>query len=284
MQHHLRGRRAVALALAGLVMSILGACGSGAESPAPAPAPAGSGGGSLTIAVPVDEPGLGVRTGDTYSGFEVDTATYVAAALGVPAANITWREARPTNREQLLTSGEVDLVFSTYSITEERKQQVDFAGPYFLAHQDLLVRRNDEEVIGPENLNGRRLCSVPGTTSAQLLRDRYRNRITLQEYPQYSDCVAALAKGDVDAVSTDDVILAGYAAQPQYKGRLRVVGDGFSDETYGVGVRKGDAAMVDKVNQALTAYIDDGSWERSLKRQVGPSGYAIPDPPKPGSV
>ena len=97
----------------------------------------------------------------------METAKYVAKALGVPESGITWVQADPGNRESLLTSGQADLVFSTYSITDERKQVVDFAGPYFVAHQDLLVRRNETEITGPETLDGKDLCSVPGTTSAE---------------------------------------------------------------------------------------------------------------------
>ena len=88
-----------------------------------------------------------------------------------------------------------------------------------------------------------------------------------------------MANSEVDAVTTDDVILAGFAAQPQYQGKLKVVGKGFSDEIYGVGVKKGDSGMVDKVNAALKQYIDDGSWRKSLDTNVRPSGYSIPSPP-----
>ncbi|MFL6065930.1 MAG: glutamate ABC transporter substrate-binding protein [Friedmanniella sp.] len=245
--------------------------------------PGASTGGTLKIGISFDEPGLGLKSGDSYQGFDVDTATYVAKALGVPEGGITWVEAQPANREKILTDGSADLVFATYSITEERRQQVDFAGPYFVAHQDLLVRRNDEEITGPDTLNGKNLCSVTGTTSAQLVKERYKGKITLQELPQYSDCVAKLAAGDIDAVTTDDVILAGYAAQKQYRGKLRLVGEGFSNEIYGVGVKKGNTEMVTKVNAALRQYIADGSWERSLEAEVGPSGYDIPNPPSPAS-
>jgi glutamate transport system substrate-binding protein len=88
-----------------------------------------------------------------------------------------------------------------------------------------------------------------------------------------------LANSEVDAVTTDDVILAGFAAQPQYQGKLKVVGKGFSDEIYGIGVKKGDTALVDKVNAALKQYIDDGSWRKSRDTNVRPSGYSIPSPP-----
>ena len=275
-------RRMMAAALAALTVVAVAGCGSG-EVKTPTPVAGASQGGKLTIGISFDQPGLGLKEGDTYSGFDVDTATYVAQALGVPKDGITWKEANPANRENLLTSGQVDLVFSTYSITDQRKQLVDFAGPYFEAHQDLLVRRNEEDISSPETLNGRVLCSVTGTTSSAYIKDHFKGKIALQEFPKYSDCVAALVASQVDAVTTDDVILAGFAATPQYKGKVRLIGKGFTDEEYGVGIKKGDTAMVQKVNAALKQYIDDGSWKASLKKTVGPSGYDIPSAPTPGS-
>jgi glutamate transport system substrate-binding protein len=279
-------RRLAAAALAGFVVAVLAACGSGGEGPNPSPAlvPGATPNGRLTIGIPFDQPGIGLKDGTSYRGFDVETATYVAKALGVPESNITWKEATGAAREQLLASGQVDLVFSTYSITDARKQVVDFAGPYFLAHQDLLVRRNETEITGPETLNGKDLCSVPGTTSAANVLQRYQGRIRLKELPKFSDCVQALADSQVDAVTTDDVILAGYAAEPQYRGQLKVVGRGFSDESYGVGVRKGNTALRDQVNAALKQYVADGSWKRALDITVVPSGYQIPDAPNPGTA
>ena len=274
--------------VAGLTVAlvVLAACGSGGGSgPNPTPAPvAGAPGGKLTIGVPFDEPGLGVRTGDAYTGFDVDTAVYIAGALGVTRDNITWKEANADQRQQLLESGGADLIVSTFSITDQRKQVVDFAGPYFVAHQDLLVRRNDTEITGPEALDGKTLCSVPGTTSAAYVTSHFLGNIKLLEKPRFSDCVNSLANSEVDAVTTDDVILAGFAAQPQYQGKLKVVGKGFSDEIYGVGVKKGNSDLVGKVNAALKQYIDDGSWRKSLDANVRPSGYSIPDPPTVASA
>lgn len=278
-------RRGVALSLMiGLTAVGAVACGSGGTVHTPTTVSGAEEGGKLTIGISFDQPGLGLRDGDTYSGFDVLTATYVAQALGVPKENITWQRADPADREKLLQDGDVDLVFSTYSITDERKQQVDFAGPYFLAHQDLLVRRNETDITGPDTLNGRVLCSVTGTTSSAYVTANFLGDIELVEKPRFSDCVAALAASEVDAVTTDDVILAGFAAQPEYKGKLKVVGKGFTDEYYGVGVPKGDDDMVAKVNAALEQYIADGSWRAALDQTVGPSGYSIPSPPTPGSV
>ncbi|WP_232668321.1 glutamate ABC transporter substrate-binding protein [Pseudonocardia sp. TRM90224] len=279
-------RRIAAAAIAGLTVAVVAACGGASEGPNESPAlvPGARTDGKLTIGISFDQPGIGLKDGTSYRGFDVETATYVAKALGVPEANITWREATGSDREKLLMSGEVDLVFSTYSITDERKQVVDFAGPYFVAHQDLLVRRNDTEITGPETLNGKDLCSVPGTTSAANVVQQYQGRITLKELPHFSDCVRALADSQVDAVTTDDVILAGYASEPQYQGALKVVGRGFSDETYGVGVKKGNTVLRDQVNEALKQYVADGSWRRALGITVAPSGYALPGPPNPGTA
>lgn len=277
-------RRAALLGLVGTAVSTLAACGSGTGGPAPepTPVPGATPGGRMTIGIAFDQPGISLKQGDTLTGFDADTATYVARALGVPPENITWKEAKGDERQRLLSSGEADLVVSTFSITEERKQQVDFAGPYFVARQDLLVRRNEEDITGPETLTGKTLCSVPGTTSTDTIATRYGDSVKLQEFPRYSDCVTALARGDVDAVTTDDVILAGFAAQPEYRGRLKLLGKGFSEERYGIGIRKGDTAMVQKVTAALQQYVADGSWQRSLDATVRPSGYAIPAPPTVG--
>jgi glutamate transport system substrate-binding protein len=277
----MRKRHVVAAAVVAMALT---ACGGSSAGPNPSPSlvPGATPGGQLTIGISFDQPGIALRTGNTYSGFDVDTARYIAAALGVPASNITWKKADGDERQRLLTSGEADLVVSTFSITPERRRVVDFAGPYFVAHQDLLVRRNDQQITGPETLNGRVLCSVPGTTSAALVAKKYRGRIELQERPTFSECVTALADSEVDAVTTDDVILAGFAAEKKYRGVLRVIGKGFSDETYGVGIKKGNTGLVSKVNAAIEEYIADGSWKRSLEATVRPSGYDLPDPPTVG--
>jgi glutamate transport system substrate-binding protein len=274
----------IALTLSTLVLATATACGADAAGPTAEPTlvKGAQKGGTLTIGIPFDNPGLGFYEDGAYSGFEVETATYVAKALGVAEDDITWVEAQPQDREKLLTSGQVDLVFSTYSITDERQQVVDFAGPYFVAHQDLLVRRNETEITGPQTLNNRVLCSVTGTTSSAYVTEHFKGRIELEEYDVYSECVEALMDSEVDAVTTDDVILAGFAADERYRGRLKVVGDGFTDEAYGVGVPEGDTELVEQVNAALHQYVDDGSWEKALEATVGPSGYEIPDPPTLG--
>src|SRR5215207_11563107 len=127
-------RTVILVALLGSILTTLAGCGGSSEgpNPEPSPVPGASFNGKLTIGISFDQPGLGFKEGDTYSGFDVETAKYVAKALGVPETGITWVQADPGNRESLLTEGKADLVLSTYTITEDRKKIVDFAGPYFL--------------------------------------------------------------------------------------------------------------------------------------------------------
>jgi glutamate transport system substrate-binding protein len=277
--------RTVSRALVGAVATVLVGgllVGCSSTDDTPTTDNGASGTGRLTIGIADDEPGVSQKSGSGYAGFDIETAQYVAGKLGVPSANITWKAIDPGERVSALQSGEVDLVIATFSITDERKKEVSFAGPYFVAHQDLLIRRNDVEISGPETLDGRILCAATGTTSADYVRKNYKGKITLREVPTFSECVRNLAAGDVDAVSTDDLILAGYAAEPEYKGILKVVGKGFTDERYGIGVKLGDTAMVDKVNAALKDYISSGAWKKALDKTVGASGYKIPSPPGVG--
>jgi glutamate transport system substrate-binding protein len=294
------GRGVLLVTAVVLAASALTACGSTASAPIYTSA-AHPAKGKIVIGIDFTEPGLGYRSGNRYSGFDVDTARYVAHYLGYPEQDIVWKQVVPGDRERLLENHKVDLIFATYSITPARAKLVDFAGPYFVAHQGLLIRRNDDlravgsigalgpgatrPISGLSTLDGRRLCTGRGTTSAQRILERYRaEKITLREYPDIVDCVEALDKGQVDAVTTDDVILAGFVAHGKYNGVLKVLPTTFSNERYGVGIPKGDTKLVTAVNAALRRYIADGSWKRSLDRNIAPSGYSLPAPPAPGTT
>ena len=184
----------------------------------------------------------------------------------------------------MLQSDQVKMIFATYSITDDRKKKVSFAGPYFIAGQDLLVSSGNTDITGPESLNGKKLCSVVGSTSAKKIKDTIANQVQLQEYDTYSKCVEALASGSIDAVTTDNVILAGFASQTQYAGKLKVVGKPFSTERYGVGIKMGDTKLCSAINTALEKMQTDGSWQKALDATVGKSGFtpdASVNPPKP---
>ena len=268
------------VAVAALAMG-LAACGSDAGDGGTDDASGGDGGG-LKIGIKFDQPGLGLKKGTEYTGFDVDVATYVAKELGTDAADITWVQAPSAQRETLISTGQVDLVVATYSITDARKEKVSFAGPYFVAGQDLLVRADDTSITGPDTLDGKKLCSVTGSTSAQKVKDEVPG-VQLQEFATYSECLPALANGGVDALTTDDTILAGFAAQPEYKGKFTVVGKPFSQERYGIGLKKGDTATCEKVNTAIKKMIEDGSWQKAIDDNLGPAGYkpGAGNPPTP---
>ena len=154
------------------------------------------------------------------------------------------------------------MIVATYSITDSREEKVSFAGPYFIAGQDLLVRADDESITGPESLDGKRLCSVSGSTSAQTVQEQVPG-VNLQEFGTYSECVSALQSNAVDAVTTDDTILAGYAAQPQYQGQLAssaILHRGAVRDRH----PEGDVDKCEQINEALTEMIDDGSWQTAF--------------------
>ncbi len=229
----------------------------------------------LVIGVKADQPGLGLQTGGTYTGFDVEIAKIVAKGLGVDANGITWKTTVSANREPFIQQGQVDLVVATYTINDERKKVVAFAGPYFVAGQDLLVP-NNSAITGPESLAGKKVCSVTGSTPAKRIQTDYK-QAKLQQFDSYSKCVTALAGGQVDAVTTDDIILAGYAAQPQYAGKFKVVGKKFSEEPYGIGLKKDDAAGCNKINEILKAAATDGSYKAAWDSTLGKSGTAAPE-------
>ncbi len=261
----------IGLAAAAAVLALTAsACGS--DSGSDSGSSGGGGGDSIKIGIKFDQPGLGLKEGNDYTGMDVDVAKYVAKELGYDEGNIEWVQSPSAQRENLISTGQVKLIFATYSITDARKEKVSFAGPYFIAGQDLLVRSDDTSITGPDALDGKKLCSVTGSTSAQKVKDKVPG-VNLQEFGTYSECVAALVSKGVDALTTDDTILAGYAAQPQYEGKLKVVGQTFSEERYGVGLKKGDTALCQKVTDALKKMIDDGSWQKAVDDNLGKAGY-----------
>jgi glutamate transport system substrate-binding protein len=242
----------------------------------------GGGGAKFKVGIKFDQPGLGLKEGAKYTGLDVDVATYVAKELGHEAGDIQFVQAPSAQRETLISTGQVDMVVATYSITDARKEKISFAGPYFVAGQDLLVRADDSSITGPDALTGKKLCSVTGSTSAQNVKKKVPG-VQLQEFGTYSECVAALVSKGVDALTTDNTILAGYASQTQYKGKLKVVGAPFSTEHYGIGIKKGDTATCEKINTAIAKMISSGDWQKAVDANLGPAGFkvdAATNPPK----
>ncbi|GAA1833850.1 MULTISPECIES: glutamate ABC transporter substrate-binding protein [Pseudonocardia] len=233
--------------------------------------------GRVVIGVKDDQPNLGFRDATTneFSGFDIDIARMVAGGLGFSPDQIDYKVIPSAAREDNIERGDVDFYVGTYTINDKRKQRVGFAGPYYVAGQSLLVRADDDTITGPQTLQGKRVCSVTGSTPIQRVKDQ---KLTDQvvEFQTYTQCVDQLINNQVDAVTTDDAILLGYAAQnPE---QLKVVGEKFSSEPYGIGVPKADTALRNKINDLLQASIDDGTWKTIYDGTLGKSGTQTEPP------
>lgn len=264
---------AAAIALAATSLAACGSSGGSSGSGSSGAASGAAGGETIKVGIKFDQPGLGLKEGSSYSGFDVDLAKYIAKEMGKTPEFV---EAVSAQREATLQAGKVAYIVGTYSITDKRKEKVSFAGPYFVAGQDLLVRADDTSITGPDALSGKKLCSVKGSTSATKIKDQYPN-VQLQEYDTYSKCVEAIISGSVDALTTDNTILSGYAAQEQYKGKLKLAGKPFSEEKYGVGIKKGDKEMCTKVTDALKKMKSSGELKKVVEANLGPAGFTVTD-------
>ncbi|GAA3003560.1 glutamate ABC transporter substrate-binding protein [Streptomyces fulvorobeus] len=275
-------RKVTAASAAVLALALTAtACGSGDKE-----GESGSGGGEkITIGIKIDQPGLGLKTPDgKFTGFDVDVATYVAKELGFDAGNINFVETKSADRETAIERGDVKFIAATYSINDERLQKVDFAGPYLLAHQDVLVRADDDSIKSPQDLNDKKLCSVTGSTSAKNVKEKLAPKAQLQNYGGYSECLTGLENKAIDALTTDDSILAGYAAQDAHKGKFKLAGFKMTNENYGIGLKKGDADLKKKIDAALTKMVSDGAWDKAVTDNFGPANYKNEPAPKIGNI
>ncbi|WP_377269093.1 bifunctional serine/threonine-protein kinase/glutamate ABC transporter substrate-binding protein [Peterkaempfera sp. SMS 1(5)a] len=281
-----RERRLRLSALAVSLVLVAGASWLGYRSWSPAPDPLAASQtlaqahqrGALVIGVKADQPGLSVLTDpqrQRYQGFDVDLASYLAKDLGFTPDQVQFTTVQTFSRELVLQNRTVDLVVASYSMTPERAQLVTFAGPYYLAGEDFLLRTDEKDVVGPEDLIGRKVCTARGSTPAERLPVKFHG-IQLTYRSSYGECVADLRAHRVDAVSTDDIILAGY--QKQYPDELRLLGIPFQSEAYGVGMARGENALRTEVCSAIDRYVDSGAWRRSWQRWLQPLGLLRPSP------
>jgi glutamate transport system substrate-binding protein len=236
--------------------------------------------GAITVGTKFDQPGFGLLNPQSQEpeGFDVEIAKLIAAKLGIEAENITWKETVSANREPFIQNGEVDIVAATYTINDKRKEVIDFAGPYYEAGQDIMVAKgNPEGIQGPEDLAGKTVCSVEGSTPAQNMRDNFPEA-QLTTYDVYSKCADDLKNGNVQAVTTDNVILTGLVAgSPD---AFELVGNPFTEEPYGIGLAKGDDEFRDFINDVLEEAFEDGTWAEAWDRTAGDiTGTEAPEPP-----
>ncbi|MEZ5409516.1 MAG: glutamate ABC transporter substrate-binding protein [Acidimicrobiales bacterium] len=235
--------------------------------------------GKITIGVKYDVPLFGLKnptTGDI-EGFDIEIGKMITEAIFGDDSQVEFVEAVSKNREPFIQDGKVDLVISTYTINDARKEVVDFAGPYYVAGQDILVKADDDSIKGVDDLNGKKVCSVTGSTSLTNVQEQAPQADVSVVFDKYSLCVEALNDGRVQAVTTDNIILLGFVADSD--GDLKIVDNPFTEEPYGIGLKKGDTELRDFVNDVLEQSYDDGSWKDAFDRTVGQSGQEAPTPP-----
>ncbi|MET9622091.1 MULTISPECIES: glutamate ABC transporter substrate-binding protein [unclassified Streptomyces] len=234
--------------------------------------------GKLILGSKADQPYLGFEDQATKerSGFDIEIAKMIAAELGFSADKIEWKTVDSKLRETAISTGQVDYYVGTYTINDKRKALVGFAGPYYKAGADLLVRKDETAITGPDTLKGKKVCSITGSTPLQEIKKPEYGAQTV-ELGKYSDCVQQLVTKQVDAVTTDDSILKGYAAANA--GKLKVVGKPFTEEPYGIGMNKDDKVLRDKINDILDARIKDGTYKKIYEATLGLSGSAYTEPP-----
>ncbi|MFF4245668.1 glutamate ABC transporter substrate-binding protein [Streptomyces sp. NPDC001822] len=234
--------------------------------------------GYLAVGVKEDQPYLGEKDPATgvYSGFDIEIARMMAASLGFRPATIRFRTIASANRETALQNGQIDYYVGTYTINDMRKKLVGFAGPYYMAGQGLLVRTDENDIHGPQDLAGKTVCSAAGSTPYQRIAADYP-RADLVAYDTYSICVDNLLTFQVDAVTTDDAILLGFAAKAPDE--MKVVGKPFSEEPYGIGVPRGDTALRLALDDALEENEKNGNWKKAFEATLGLSGVPAPTPP-----
>jgi polar amino acid transport system substrate-binding protein len=206
-------------------------------------------------------------------GFDVDIAGEVARDIfGTPTA-VEYRILASADRIPALQKKVVDIVVKTMTITCERRKLVNFSTVYFTAYQQILAPR-ESPIAGPSDLSGKRVCVARGTTSLEQVQ-RIDPPPTIVTTVTWADCLVALQQQEVDAVSTDNAILAGLVAQDPY---LHIVGPSMAEQPYGIGVNLANTGLVRFVNGTLARIRADGTWDTLYRRWLAILGPA-PAPP-----
>ena len=232
--------------------------------------------GKITIGVKYDQPGIGFLPAgaDDPVGFDPEMGKIMAASLGLEPDAIEWKQTVSDQREPFLQSGEVDLVIASYSITDDRRQVVGQAGPYYVTGQQLLVP-TDSEISTLADVKGTEVCSVTGSTS---LSNIEAEGATPRGFDTYSECVDQVLNGSLDAMTTDGAILLGYAAESPDD--LKVVVEPFSEERYGIGYSQKYPEMCQWISDTVNEAYDSGDWEKAFSSTLGQSGVETPQPPQ----
>jgi glutamate transport system substrate-binding protein len=268
--------RPLLLAIGALMVLTVTGCGGGGGSSSKSSAPAATSAasafpagstmaaivskGSMTVGVKYDVPLMGLFDPATQKvdGFDIAISKELAKDMGLRENQVKFIEAVTANRIPFLTEDKADLMISTFTITDERKQQIDFSRPYYVAGQSVMVKKDNSTIKTVDDLAGKNVCAQSGSTSEAAIKQKVptANLLPLQVL---SACVQAMKDGRVDAVSTDDIQLAGFAIADK---DLKMVGGQFTVEPYGIGMKKGKPDLLKFVNDDVTKMLQDGRWEK----------------------
>ena len=281
---------AAGLTVAALTLSACGSGGGGGGAAKVADKPTFEAGttmarisaaGKIKVGTKFDQPGFGLKGLDgKLAGFDVEVAKIIAGAMGVKADSIEWVESPSKVREERIEKGEVDLVAATYTINDKRKQRITFAGPYYVAGQQLMVKSDNSKVTGPADLKAnadQKVCSVTGSTPAEQIKPYLASDAQLVLFDVYDKCAAALRTGQVQVVTTDNVILLGFVSKSDKT--FKLVGEQFTKEPYGIGVKKGDVKFCEFINKTLkdntAAYTK--AWADTAGKVEGAATATLPE-------
>lgn len=198
-------------------------------------------------------------------GFDIDIAKALAKSILGDETKIELKEVTSKTRIPMLDNNEIDMIVATMTITEERREQVEFSEVYFEAGQSLLVKKGSKITSIDDIAKGTKVLAVKGSTSVDNIKAK-APEATVLEFDNYQDAFSALKAGQGDTLTTDNSILYGMMAQdPGYE----VVGEPFTDEPYGIAIKKGETALVDTVNEALKAIKDNGEYDKIYEQWIG---------------
>jgi glutamate transport system substrate-binding protein len=235
----------------------------------------------IKVGTKFDQPGFGQKgLSGKPEGFDVEIAKIIVKELGIPEDKIEWVETPSKVREDVIVNGTVDLVAATYTIKDERKEKISFAGPYYEAGQNIMVRKDDTAITGPDSFKDgtKKVCSVTGSTPAEEIKKHVKDvGSQLVLFDTYDKCRDALKGKQVDAVTTDNVILLGYIAKDEAS--FKMATDNFTKEPYGIGVKKDDTAFRTFINDLLEKIFTDGRWKSAWDETAGKFGATLGTPP-----
>lgn len=231
--------------------------------------------GTLTIGTRTGSPPFAyVDKNNRWVGFSIDlveqfVAPAVSKKIGKPI-KVAKKESTPPTRIPLLTSNAVDLIAETMTDTKERRESVDFSLTFFYTGAQFLVKKGSP-ITGIDSIGGKRVAAQQGSTNARILREKVPS-VKLIEFPDQPAAFQALAQGRVEAYTNDGIQLAGLKAKAPKPDDWVIVGGFYSNEPYGMAMRKNEASFRSLVNQGLADAIESGRYFELYEKYFGPKG------------